>query len=263
MKKIIKLCRNYVWKRWLRQYKCKLAGGVSSLSARTTLLLEEGVLLGHVAIDAKRLSIGAHTYIRSDCVLTTVSSIGRFCSIGNNCFIGQEKNTHPSTWLSSHPFQYTNTRLSYEPVVANVTIGDDVWIGHSAMIMEGVTVGTGAVIATRALVVHDVPPYAIVAGVPAKVVKYRHPPEVAARLLESKWWECDMDFLQGLSLDDPEAALPEILGKHHDNPASYKQLEVTRRGCRVLPPESRREVGIESLSLQTAVPPSHPAIAGH
>ncbi|BCX66037.1 antibiotic acetyltransferase [Pseudomonas izuensis] len=266
MKKIINYCRNSFWKRWLRQRKYKLAGGVSSLNARTTLVLEEGVSLGHLVIEARRLSIGAHTYIRSGCVLSTVASIGRFCSIGNNCHIGQEKNTHPSSWVSSHPFQYTDTGLSYEPVIADVTIGDDVWIGHSAMIMEGVTVGTGAIIATRALVAHDVPPYAIVAGVPAKVVKYRHPPEITSRLLNSKWWECEVEFLQNLRLDDPDAALPELMNKRHDNLASYQQIEVTRKGCRSMPSMPRGEDSIESrqaLNQQTATPAFHPTTVGH
>lgn len=235
MKKIMNFLRDHFWKRWLRQHQCKIGGGVSSLGARTTLVLEENVSLGHVAIDAKKLSIGAHTYIRSDCVLSAVSSIGRFCSIGSNCYIGQDKNTHPSDWLSSHPFQFTNTPLSFDPEIVDVTIGDDVWIGHSAMIMEGVTVGTGAIIATRSLVLHDVPPYAIVAGAPAKVIKYRHPPELAAKLLNSKWWECDVDFLLTLRLDDPDNALPQLLAAHDDNLASYKRLEVSRKGCRVLP----------------------------
>ncbi|WP_162634920.1 CatB-related O-acetyltransferase [Pseudomonas putida] len=235
MKKLKALYRNRYWKRWLREHNCKLAGGVSSLAAKTTLIVEEGVSLGHLIFDARQLSIGAHTYIRSDTKLSTVSSIGRFCSIGNHCYIGQEKNTHPSDWLSTHPFQYTGTALSYEPVISNVTIGHDVWIGHGAMIMEGVTVGTGAIVATRAVVAHDVPPYAIVAGVPAKVVKYRHPPQVIEMLLESKWWECDIGFLQGLRLDDPEAALPEIISKRQDHLASYHQLEITRKGCRTMP----------------------------
>lgn len=234
MKQIISFYRNRFWKRWLRQHNCKLATGITSLGSKTTLIVEEGVSLGHVIFDARQLSIGAHTYIRSDTKLSTVASIGRFCSIGNHCYIGQEKNTHPSDWVSSHPFQYTGTGLSYEPVIANVTIGDDVWIGHSAMIMEGVKVGTGAIIATRAVVAHDVPPYAIVAGVPAKVVKYRHPPQVIASLLESKWWECDLGFLQSLRLDDPEAALPQIISQRLDNLASYRQLEITRKGCRTL-----------------------------
>lgn len=233
MRKIINYFRNHFWKKWLRTYKCKVAGGVSSLSTRSTLIVEENVSLGHVVIEAKKLSIGAHTYIRSGCVLSAVSSIGRFCSIGNDCFIGQDKNTHPSDWVSSHPFQFTNTKLSFEPEIVDVTIGDDVWIGHGAMIMEGVTVGTGAIIATRALVVHDVPPYAVVAGMPAKVVKFRHPPEVVSQLLGSQWWACNVDFLLSLRLDDPSSSLPRIVDSHKENLAIYKQVQITRKGCRL------------------------------
>jgi acetyltransferase-like isoleucine patch superfamily enzyme len=234
MKKIIDAVRNHYWKKWIRKHKCKVAGGLLSLHKRSTLTLEEEVSLGHVVIEAKNLKIGAHTYIRSDCVLSAVSSIGRFCSIGSGCFIGQQKSSHPSDWLSSHPFQYTDTHLSFDPDVADITIGHDVWVGHSAMILEGVTVGTGAIIATRALVAHDVPPYAIVAGVPAKIIKYRHAPEVIDELLASQWWECDVGFLQTLPLNDPKTTLPLLAVQHKERRADYKSIQITRKTCSVL-----------------------------
>ena len=234
MKIIINYIRNRYWKNWIRKHKCKVSGGLHSLHKRSTLRLEEGVSLGHMIIEPKNLKIGAHTYIRSDCVLTAVSSIGRFCSIGTGCVIGQEKGGHPSTWLSSHPFQYTNTGLTYDPEISDVTIGHDVWIGHSAMILEGVTVGTGAIIATRSVVAHDVPPYAVVAGVPAKVVKYRHTPELISELLNSKWWDCDIDSLRDLPLNDPTAALPMLEELRKEKPARYQEIQVTRRGCCVV-----------------------------
>lgn len=234
MKIIINYIRNRYWKNWIRKHKCKVSGGLHSLHKRSTLRLEEGVSLGNMIIEPKNLKIGAHTYIRSDCVLTAVSSIGRFCSIGTGCVIGQEKGGHPSTWLSSHPFQYTNTGLTYDPEISDVTIGHDVWIGHSAMIMEGVTVGTGAIIATRSVVAHDVPPYAVVAGLPAKVVKYRHTPEMISQLLNSKWWDCEIDSLRDLPLNDPNAALPMLKELRKEKPARYQEIQVTRRGCCVV-----------------------------
>ncbi len=202
---------------------------------RSTLTLEEGVSLGYVVIESKKLGIGAHTYIRSDCVLSAVSSIGRFCSIGSGCFIGQQKSSHPSDWLSSHPFQYTDTGLTFDPEVADVTIGLDVWIGHSAMILEGVTVGTGAIIATRALVAHDVPPYAIVAGIPAKVVKYRHAPELIEELISSQWWDRDVELLKTLPLNDPQTTLALLAVRPEESPANYQQIQITRKKCSVLP----------------------------
>lgn len=235
MNKIIENLRNHYWKKWIRKHKCKMAGGVLSLFKRSTLTLEEGVSLGHVIIESKKLEIGAHTYIRSDCVLSAVSSIGRFCSIGSGCFIGQQKSSHPSDWLSSHPFQYTDTDLTYDPVVADVTIGHDVWIGHSAMILEGVTVGTGAIIATRALVAHDVPPYAIVVGIPAKVVKYRHAPELIEKLISSQWWNHDVELLKTLPLNDPSTTLALLADRPEEGRANYQQIQITRKTCSVLP----------------------------
>ncbi|WP_260962210.1 CatB-related O-acetyltransferase [Pseudomonas citri] len=223
--------RNFYWKRWIKKRNCKLAGGVLSLSKRTELILEEGVALGHVDIDSPHLMIGAHTYIRSESHLSLVSSIGRFCSMGTGVVIGQEKHTHPTTWLSSHPFQYTASALTYHARTDMATIGHDVWIGSNAMILEGVTVGTGAVIATRAVVVEDVPPYAIVAGVPAKVVRFRHPPEMIERLLASRWWEMDVNHLKTLALNDPAVCMTQLELKRPAT-AQYRKISVTRRGCR-------------------------------
>ncbi|MGY2291837.1 CatB-related O-acetyltransferase [Pseudomonas sp. SDO528_S397] len=225
--------KNLYWKRWIRSHNCKLAGGLQSLGKKTELKLEETAALGWVDIDSPRLSIGAHTYIRSDCELSVVSSIGRFCSIGHRVIIGQEKHTHPTHWLSSHPFQYTNTALSYHAKTDMAVVGHDVWIGHSAMILEGVNVGTGAVIATRALVVDDVPPYAIVAGVPAKVVRFRHPPEIIERLLASRWWDIEVDTLTTLALDEPAKCLDQLEQVLPSQAARYKTLTVTRQGCQL------------------------------
>jgi hypothetical protein len=72
-----------------------------------------------------------------------------------------------------------------------VVIGSDVWIGTDAMVLSGVSIGHGAIVAARAVVTRDVPPYAIVAGVPAKVVRWRFEPAVIERLLKVAWWEWD------------------------------------------------------------------------
>lgn len=225
--------KNIYWKRWIRKNHCKLAGGLPSLSKKTLLILEEQVELGHVKISSKELEIGAYTYIRSNSELSLVSSIGRFCSIGSDVIIGQEKNTHPLTWLSSHHFQYSDSDLTYQAKIEQAKIGHDVWIGHSAMIMEGVTVGTGAVIATRAVVTNDVPPYAIVAGVPARVVKFRYSPEMIERLLASQWWTLEVDALKRLPLNDPVASVEKILLGDVAGIAHYQKLKITRAGCQL------------------------------
>src|SRR5690606_23262164 len=77
----------------------------------------------------------------------------------------------------------------------HVTIGNDVWIGHGAVIMPGVTIGDGAVVGANAVVTHDVAPYQIVAGVPARPVRQRFPADIAARLMALSWWDWPADKL--------------------------------------------------------------------
>ena len=77
-----------------------------------------------------------------------------------------------------------------------MTIGHDVWIGHNATVMPGVTIGNGAVVGTGAVVTHDVPPYAIVAGIPAKLIRMRFDETTAARVEETGWWNWPHEALR-------------------------------------------------------------------
>ena len=129
--------------------------------------------------------------------------IGRYCCIGARTAVICGR--HPiDKFVSVHPFffrgkengfSYVEKSIFDEYVYADkdtktsVIIGNDVWIGADAKIMEGVTIGDGAVIAANSLVLKDVEPYAVVAGVPAKVIKYRFEPEKREYLLNIKWWE--------------------------------------------------------------------------
>ena len=151
--------------------------------------------------------MGAYSFIGPHCEIWG-AAIGRFCSIAPRVIIGPSQ--HPTQWLSTHPFQFGRTNkfafweqsklFSYqrfEPSPPPV-IGNDVWIGDGATIMRGVRVGDGAIVAAGAVVTKDVPPYAIVAGVPARVVRYRFPSsllsrmrgiDMPTRLVRSKWWK--------------------------------------------------------------------------
>lgn len=123
------------------------------------------------------------------------TKIGSFCSIGDFFLCGGA--SHPSGWVSTSSVFYgvknngNKTRFaSFEiPETPMTTIGHDVWCGLRVTIKAGVNVGTGAIIGAGSVVTHDVPPYAIVAGVPAKVIKYRFEEDLIRNLLESKWWE--------------------------------------------------------------------------
>lgn len=205
-----------------------MANGPLAFSKKAQVTLEQHVSLGHVRIEAPQLSIGAHTYIRSDCTVQLVQSIGRFCSIGQGCMLGQERNNHPMDWVSSHPFQYEGSELVYAPTASYSQIGHDVWIGHGATVLSGVNVGTGAIIATQAVVTRDVPPYAIVGGNPAKIIRYRHSDALIERLLQSRWWELDLALLRSLPLDQPEAFL-SALANTQAQPATYKTLRIAKQ----------------------------------
>lgn len=141
--------------------------------------------------------IGEHTYGHPTILHWGESAnlyIGKFCSIAENVtiFLGGE---HRTDWISTYPFNILNkdfpnaTKIKGHPVTkGDVRIGNDVWIGRGATIMSGINVGDGAVIGANAVVTKDVPNYAIVAGNPAKIIKYRFDNNKIEKLEKIKWW---------------------------------------------------------------------------
>lgn len=139
--------------------------------------------------------IGSYTYICRHALIQN-TTIGNYCSISHELICGLGK--HPLDMFSTSPLFYRKRNtFNIQVVEANsdfveyapVHIGNDVWIGARVIIMDGVSVGDGAVIAAGAVVTKDVPPYAVVGGVPAKIIKYRHSVERQRILQDSKWWE--------------------------------------------------------------------------
>lgn len=123
--------------------------------------------------------------------------IGKFCSIACGTKFLFNSANHTLASLSTYPFPifFEEWDLNIKNVATawenkgDIIIGNDVWIGYEAVIMAGVTIGDGAIIGTRAVVTKDVPPYTIVGGVPASVIRKRFSDDVITALLETKWWD--------------------------------------------------------------------------
>ncbi len=115
--------------------------------------------------------------------------VGKYCSIANSViFDGGIQ--HHSKWLTTYPLWKIGAPENREGVVrGDIIVGNEVWLGHDALIMSGVTIGDGAIIGARAVVTHDVSPYAVVGGVPARFIRWRFPEVVIALLLKIKWWD--------------------------------------------------------------------------
>lgn len=225
--------KNQLAKNWLRKQGIKLSHGIRSIPRDALLILEPDTTINVRTMRFRSLRIGAMTYIRSESELLNITEIGRFCSISNNVILGQERGGrgHLLEGVTTSPFQLemeTSIAEGNEDLSPGTVIGHDVWIGRDAMIMEGVTIGTGAVIGARALVTRDVPAYAIVAGNPARIIRYRHPPELALRLLESCWWDIDPDELKRLPMNKPEEFLAQLQTRE---PAlsSHPECHLTRK----------------------------------
>lgn len=154
-----------------------------------------------------------HSFCGYNCTLINVD-LGSFCSLANNVSIGGAK--HPLTYLSTSPVFLSHkdsvrakfASHDYLPIIRTV-IGNDVWIGESCIIKAGVTIGHGAVIGMGAVVTKDVPPYAIVAGNPAKLIRMRFEADVVNALLKWQWWNLSEDELRriGPSVSSPERLL--------------------------------------------------------
>jgi acetyltransferase-like isoleucine patch superfamily enzyme len=177
--------------------------------------------------------VGAYSYFGGHtAVMRHVMMIGRFCSIATRVVCGEAQHSHQH--LSAHPLFEGHSKwptvtapfinANFDMIAragaahqarqderyGKIVIGSDVWIGEGVNIMRGVTIGDGALIAARSVVTRDVPPYAIVGGVPAKVIKYRFEPEIVEELLRLSWWKYGLTALPGVDFTDIRQAIAMI-----------------------------------------------------
>lgn len=173
--------------------------------------------------------IGAFSFTGKDNSFDNAASLGRFCALSSNLRFGPA--AHPTSFLSVSNIFYANKpptgfgeeyeafrhaaaasigrarKVQNAAKRAPVIIGNDVWIGAGSIIMPGVSIGDGSVVGAHSVVTRDVPPYTIVAGAPARVIRPRFPKEIADELLRLRWWDCDLSEMADLDFTDIEAAL--------------------------------------------------------
>ncbi len=147
-----------------------------------------------------KVSAGNFSYINNQSKINR-TTIGNFCSIGENvrCGLG----LHPSkTFVSTHPSFYSKSKFpqitfaenDYFTEYAEIQIGNDVWVGSNSIIIDGVKIEDGAIIAAGSVVTKDVPPYAIVGGNPAKIIRFRFEENQINQLLKIQWWNKSTDW---------------------------------------------------------------------
>ena len=163
---------------------------------------------------------GKYSGMNENCYVAR-ATVGAYCAIGARTAINPFN--HPVDWLSINEFQYHPNSFDWVPeyrefkrlerspdMFRHVTIGNDVWTGHNVNIMAGVSVGDGGIVGAGSVVTKDVPPFAIVAGAPARVVRMRFSDGIIERLLRVKWWDLELSDLSGLPFRDVERCLDRI-----------------------------------------------------
>lgn len=167
------------------------------------------VMASNVISPERSCFIGCHSYMNEGGYMRGDVFIGRYCSIGRRVSISAAE--HPVSGASSHPLFFEGKGREYDevekerlgvraPRPRHTVVGNDVWIGDGAVILPGVRIGNGAVVGANAVVTRDVPDYAIVGGVPSRLIRYRFPEEVIRRLLATRWWNYPLDVVRSLPI---------------------------------------------------------------
>ncbi|MBO6168407.1 MAG: CatB-related O-acetyltransferase [Bacteroidales bacterium] len=216
------------WRRWKAFIRLKLRWHGVVRFNRTVYIEKDSFFEGANSIGNHSCftgSLGYGTYLCESCNIT--ASVGRFTSIGAEVRTAQ--GTHPLSlpYVTTSPVFFSLRKQAmrtfaktqrFEEVLPPVTIGNDCWIGVRVFIKGGCKIGDGAVVLSGAVVTKDVPPFAIVGGVPARILKYRFDPETIEWLLATRWWDRPLSWLESHSelLCDMDA-LKEMLDEDQCN----------------------------------------------
>jgi phosphonate metabolism protein (transferase hexapeptide repeat family) len=172
-------------------------------------------------VNLAECEIGDYTYIERH-VEAIYTTIGKFCAVAANARLNALN--HPMERISQHKITYRpNEYFVYAKVDkafrekrqnSRAVIGHDVWIGHGAIVLPGISIGHGAVVAAGAVVTKNVEPYAVVAGVPAKRIKWRFEKLIRERIIQLAWWDWEQEKLASAIADMQAMSVEGFLGKY-------------------------------------------------
>ena len=193
LKRVIK----YIWLKW--KWYGKLQFDITTNINRNSYFEGANKIYPHSYFSGK---LGYGSYIGPHSII--IANIGRFTSIAP--YVRTNTGVHPlyKPFATTSPMFYSTQkqsgvtfadRMIFQEFSAPTNIGNDVWVGENAFFVGGVTIGDGAVVLAGAVVTKNVPPYAVVGGVPAKVINYRYDEETILFLLNIKWWDKDREWL--------------------------------------------------------------------
>lgn len=198
IKEIVKIPFRLLWLKW--HWRGILKFSLFTAINRESIFEGANKIYPH-AVFSGRLGYGS--YIASHCEI--YANIGRFCSIAP--YVRTNIGVHPmgAPFATTSPMFFSTKgqtggtfaeRMMFDELREPTNIGNDVWVGENVFFAGGLTIGDGAVVLAGAVVTKDVPPYAVVGGVPARVLKYRYDKETISFLLKLKWWNLEIEWLK-------------------------------------------------------------------